>query len=491
MRLQYKVTLFIFSVLIVIGIAGAVAMLYFQRQAAESQFEKSSIAIASAVNEQLVHAMLEADRDNIQHTVELLTSREYINEVIIVSTDLKIFASGDPSEIGKIRNDEEFIRALESGELVVRTETRYGQDELCVIYPVMNQPDCYSCHDSRDKFLGAIEIGVERGGLIDQLKEQTVIMLLIGGITFVAVGGLLALMFRSAVVKPLSKIASAARKISQGDFSARANINTKDEVGMMALTFNEMARQIEQYAIVLEDSKRQLEQGVQERTQQLQQMATVRGQLLERLISAQEEERRRIARELHDEAGQALAMIMLDLARTRDSLPSDATEAKERVSRSRSLVEQTLTELRKVIYELRPEVLDTLGLVPALRSYIKSRLQAKNIKVQLHFLELKDRLLPEVEITLFRVIQEAITNILRHSGASMVEVRLAIKNSTIIATVADNGTGFDVEAAFEAPDSWGLRGIRERLTVVGGELDIESKAGYGTRIEVRIPLGGV
>ncbi len=491
MRLQYKVTLFIFSILLVIGIIGATVMLHFQRQAAESQFEKSSIAIASALNQLLVHTMLEADPENIQHTVELIASREHINEVTIVSTDLKVFASGSPSDVGKIRNEEEFLRALESGELVTRTETRYGQDELYVIYPVMNQPGCYSCHGSESKVLGAIEIGVKREGLIVQLEEQTAIMVLIGGITFIALGGLLALMFRSAVVSPLSNIASTARKISQGDFSARAEIKTKDEVGLMAHTFNEMAKQIQQYAMVLEDSKKQLEQRVQRRTQQLQQMATVRGQLLERLISAQEEERRRIARELHDEAGQALTMIMMDLARTRDSLPSDATEAKKRVSRSRSLAEQTLAELRKLIHELRPEVLDELGLVPALRSYIKSRLQAENIKAKLNLPELKDRLPPEVEITLFRVIQEAITNILRHSGASMVEVKLAIKNSTIIATVIDNGTGFDVEAAFEAPESWGLRGIRERVTVVGGELNMESKAGYGTRLEVKIPLGSV
>ncbi len=161
------------------------------------------------------------------------------------------------------------------------------------------------------------------------------------------------------------------------------------------------------------------------------------------------------------------------------------------MSLSRSLAEQTLAELRKLIHELRPEVLDELGLVPALRSYIKSRLQAESIKFQLNLPQLKDRLPPEVEITLFRVIQEAITNILRHSGASMVEVELAMKGSTIIATVIDNGSGFDVQAAFEAPDSWGLQGIRERVTLVGGELSLESKAGYGTRLEVRIPLGGV
>jgi signal transduction histidine kinase len=210
--------------------------------------------------------------------------------------------------------------------------------------------------------------------------------------------------------------------------------------------------------------------------------------LLERLISAQEEERRRIARELHDEAGQALTMIMMDLSRAMGALPSEAEEAKERLSQSRRLTEQTLDELRKLIYDLRPEVLDQLGLIPALRSYAKSRLEAENIKTTFHFEGLKERLSPQVETTLFRIIQEAVTNIIRHASASNVSVDVVRKYSFVAATIIDDGKGFDVEAALEAPESWGLRGIRERVAVVGGDLSIESKPLQGTRIRFEIPL---
>jgi signal transduction histidine kinase len=489
MKLQYKVTLFIFLLLLVIGVVGAMAMLQLQRQSAISQFEESALTLAQTLSDSLQHDMLDANsRARIQDAVQRIAAGNNINEVVIFSNTQNIYASGESSEIGETRTDREIARALSSGETITRTEEQYGESELCVIIPIETQPECISCHGSQAKILGAIEIGLDVEPLNEQIKEQTLIMALIGGLTFAAIGGALALMFKSEVVNPLSQLAASARRIAQGDFSARAELDRKDEVGMVAHTFNEMAEQVEQQTRALEDSKRDLEQRVQERTEQVQQMAAVRGQLLERLISAQEEERKRVARELHDEAGQALSMIMLDLARTRDSLPSDAKEARQRLSQSRSLAEQTLADLRRMIYELRPEVLDQLGLVPALRSYVKSRLEAENMKVQLHFPQLNDRLAPLVEITLFRVIQEATTNISRHSGASVVNIEVVMKDSTVIATIEDNGKGFDVEAAFKAPESWGLRGIRERVAVIGGELNIESQIEHGTRLQVRLPL---
>ena len=247
---------------------------------------------------------------------------------------------------------------------------------------------------------------------------------------------------------------------------------------------------VEQHASALEVSKRELEETIQERTQQLQKTVKIRGQLLERLISAQEEERHRVARELHDEAGQSLSAIMLDLARAIDELPKEAAEAKQTLLHSRSLAAQTLAELRKLIDDLRPEVLDQLGLAPALRSYVKSHLEAKDIKVQLSLSGLKDRLPSRMEITLFRIIQEAITNVVRHSGASMVNIQVAVTNSLVTATIEDNGRGFDVEAALQASESWGLHGIRERVSVVGGQLSIESEPGQGTRIRFQIHLEG-
>ncbi len=491
MRLQYEITLFIFVILLVVGIAGAAVMLRFQQQAAIAQYEESAMTVAEMFRENLEHEMTEVDQGHIQEVVTRLASKDIINELVIVSAERKVFASGDVSEIGSTRYDPEIARALSSGETIIRTEKQYGRDELCVIMPVLNKPECQSCHGAEKEILGVIEVGLNRSSIDDQIRNQILIMALIGGLTFIAVGAALAFMLRSAVMNPLSKLAASASRLARGDFSARAEVERKDEVSMVARTFNDMAERVEQYASALEESKTELEQRVEERTRQVQQLAVVRGQLLERLISAQEEERRRVARELHDEAGQSLTMLMTGIGKAIDSLPDGATEASEELSHSRSLAAQTLAELRKLIYDLRPEVLDQLGLVPALRSYVKSHLDTGKIKLQLNFSGVKERLSPEVEITLFRIIQEAVTNIVRHAEASVVKIEVAAKDSMATTIIEDNGKGFNVEAAFESPESWGLRGMRERVTIVGGKLSIESRAGGGTRLKLQIPLESV
>ena len=491
MNLQYKITLSIFVILLVIGVAGATVMVHLQRQTAAARFKESAVSLVHMVHGTLEHDMLEGGQANIQDAIGRIASGTLINKVVILSNTQRVYASGDSSEIGQTRNDETIARALASGEVMASTEKQHGRDELRVVMPVVNKPACQGCHGAETRVIGAIAVSLNRRPIDDQIKSQLMIMAWIGGLTFLGVGAAMAFLIRSGVVNPLSRLAASARRLAQGDFSARTDVTRKDEVGMLARTFNQMAEQVEQYALALEDSKRDLEKRVQERTREVQQMAAVRGQLLNRLISAQEEERRRVARELHDEAGQSLTMIMTDLARAVDTLPDSAVEAREKLSRSRSLAAQTLAELRKLIYDLRPEVLDQLGLVPALRSYVRSRLESENIEVRLNFSGMNEPVSPQVEITLFRVIQEAITNIVRHAGASRVNIQLSARDAVVTAIIEDNGRGFDVEAAFQSPESWGLRGIRERAAVVGGRLNMESKVGKGTRIKLQIPLDGV
>ncbi|MEE8412973.1 MAG: histidine kinase [Dehalococcoidales bacterium] len=489
-KLQYRIILLVFGILLVIGIVGGVAMLYLQRQATVADFTESTITLAAVLRDSLERDMLLADREHVQQSVVLMASREPVNKVTIFSNKQRVFASSETSMIGQIMDGEAIALALTSGETITRFDNRDESDNLYVIFPIMNKPECYGCHDSEQNIRGVIEIGMDSGILDKRLREQTLIMVVIAGVTFVIVGGGLTYMLRSTVVNPILKLIASARRIAGGDFSARVEVQREDEVGIMARSFNEMVEQVEQHAKALEDSKKELEETVQERTEQLQKTVGIRGQLLERLISAQEEERRRVARELHDEVGQALSAIMMDLARAIDSLPSEAADAKQGLLHSRSLAAQTLTELRKLIYDLRPEVLDQLGLAPALRSYVKSRLEATDIEVRFSFSGLEDRLPSRMELTLFRIIQEATTNVVRHSGASMVNIKVSATNSRVTATIEDDGSGFDVEAALQAPESWGLRGIRERVGAVGGQLSIKSKPGQGTRIRFQIPLEG-
>lgn len=465
-------------------------MLYLQRQTTVAHFTESTVALAAMLRDSLERDMLLANREHVQDSVTLMALRKPVNDVTILSNQRKVYASSETSVIGEIRDDESISQVFTSGKTVTGVENRYGNKSLYVIFPVWNKPDCYSCHGSASEILGAIEIGVDSHMLDRQIQEQTLTMAVIAGVTFVIVGGVLTYVLRSAVANPMSKLAASARRIAGGDLSARVEIERDDEVGMVGRSFNEMAEQVEQHAQALEVSKKELEETVQERTRQLQETVGIRGQLLESLISAQEEERHRVARELHDEVGQALSAIMMDLARAIDGLPDEAAEAKQKLTQSRALAAQTLAELRKLIYDLRPEVLDQLGLAPALRSYVKSRLEAQDIKARLSFSGLENRLPSRMEITLFRIIQEATTNVVRHSGASMVSIKVSATDSRVEAVIQDNGQGFDVAAALQASESWGLRGIRERVNVVGGQLSIESTPGKGTRIRFQVPLEG-
>ncbi len=467
----------VWGVLIVFGLIGSGTVLYLERQATVAHFKESTTTLAAALADTIKRDMLMGDREHIQESVTQMASRSPITGVSIVSSDQRVYVAAGPETVSDVKNNPEIVRALSSTGGTDQAQSRYTPQNLFVAFPVENMPACHTCHGDQKTILGAIEIARDTTPLGAQSREQTLIMAAMAGLTFVSVSTVLGLMLRSAVVKPLANVADSAGRIARGDLTARVKVVREDEVGTLATAFNDMAENLEQHA-----------RALQERTAQLQQMAGMRGQLLDQVISAQEEERRRLARELHDEIGQALSSIMLDLARAIDGLPQDAVEARERLAESRAIAAQTLGELRKVIYDLRPEVLDQLGLVPAIRSYVKSHLEARNTKVSLSFQGIKGRLQQNTETTLFRVIQEAITNVIRYAEATSVKIHITVRNSVVIASVEDDGKGFDVEAAFKKAGSWGLRGLSERAATVGGKLSIESHPGEGTRVKFEIPL---
>lgn len=197
-----------------------------------------------------------------------------------------------------------------------------------------------------------------------------------------------------------------------------------------------------------------------------------------RALTAQEQERRRVARELHDEVGQALTAVLLQLERAeRDS---DGA-ARERVREAREATRATLEEVRAIARGLRPEALDDLGLASALRALC---IEAERSGVTVHRkIAAEVALGPETEVVVYRVAQEAITNALRHSGAEAIDVVLAGDQHGVLLTVRDDGRGF----VGEPSDGAGLRGMRERALLAGGRLDVSAVPGHGTDVTLRLP----
>jgi two-component system sensor histidine kinase UhpB len=212
--------------------------------------------------------------------------------------------------------------------------------------------------------------------------------------------------------------------------------------------------------------------------------------LTERVISAQEEERKRIARGVHDDTGQALSTLIICLERMQALVPSDAAELAQRLAATREIATRTLEDLRALVYGLRPTMLDDLGLAPAIRWYARSQLEEAGTQLVLLLPDGSARATPEVETTLFRIAQEAVNNIKRHAAAHRVTIELGETPGWLELRVEDDGRGFDVARAAEEAlrlRRFGLIGIKERVDLVGGSMVVESRPGRGSRLLARIP----
>jgi signal transduction histidine kinase len=203
------------------------------------------------------------------------------------------------------------------------------------------------------------------------------------------------------------------------------------------------------------------------------------------ILNAQEAERSRIARELHDETGSALSAVLLGLTAI-DQAPT-RLEARLASAALRETARTTLENVARMAFELRPPVLDQLGLAPALKDLSRGLAEQGGPAVELNLdLATAERLPPKVETALFRIIQEALTNVVKHADANTVQITLARQTRSVVLTVDDDGRGFSLAQA--RADHFGLVGMRERTASVNGALDIESKPGAGTRLTVKMPL---
>jgi signal transduction histidine kinase len=203
-----------------------------------------------------------------------------------------------------------------------------------------------------------------------------------------------------------------------------------------------------------------------------------------RVVAAQEEERKRLARELHDETGQALTSILLGLKPLEASAADD--ESRAAVAALRELVVATLQNVRRIAVELRPSALDDFGLVPALERLVDTFREQTEMRVDLESNLGEERLHADVETTVYRIVQEALTNVVKHSEAAQISILLTRRSRSLVVVVEDDGTGFD--SASIGNDGLGVLGMRERVGLVGGRLTIESARGKGVTLAAEIPL---
>ena len=290
-------------------------------------------------------------------------------------------------------------------------------------------------------------------------------------VAFVTIGWLVSVALNFVLLqfafRPLMDLGKIMNRVQAGERSLRAPLTGVDpQADQLASTFNMMLEAID-------EANRQ------------------RAMLI---INAQEEERKRVARELHDETSQILTSLLISLAILDESITSQ--QARDRIAETRQLAHQTLHAIRDLCLDLRPSALDDLGLLPALHWYIKEYQQKCALEVDFQASGFKERLPAELETVLYRIVQEALTNAARHAQAQKVMVRLEESKHEIHAIVSDNGSGFDAEKVKKMPGAgqehgWGLVGMHERASLLNGHLTITSRPEQGTTIDVSIPLHSI
>ena len=313
---------------------------------------------------------------------------------------------------------------------------------------------------------GVVHLGLSENRLhatINRVTRQIIFSAAL--VALVGVAAAIALTW--ILTRPVLALVKTAQAVGRGDLQARAPRLADDEIGKLAQAFNQMVTDLQasQKAVREKEAARTL--------------------LLEKLITAQEEERKRIARELHDGIGQALISLMVEMKMA--SQLDDVAKLHEKNEELREAVAETLEQVRLLSRELRPSALDDLGLEAALRVFVDEFTQLyPHIHVDLHC-ELTDRLPPAVAITFYRIIQEAMTNAARHSGGDTISVLVSQRAGRVRAIIEDNGRGFDVEAARRSGRSVGIHAMSERAELLGGDIHIESSE-EGVSVFVEAPL---
>ncbi|HIJ78116.1 MAG: histidine kinase [Desulfobulbaceae bacterium] len=315
------------------------------------------------------------------------------------------------------------------------------------------------------------KLGSLRVGITDLHARPRVYSLIhslaLGTIGVIILAILLSIILTGLITKPIDRLSKATCAIRKGDYNTIVNYSCQDEVGNLIEAFNIMAAQ--------------LKRAAKERLQK----DHLRSNFITQIIATQEEERKRIARELHDQTGQALVSFMLMLKMLEQA--NSQEEINNGIKQLKVVLSEEMENIHHMAIELRPSVLDDMGIEAAIGLYVDQFKQKHNIDIKLTIIGFDDnRPAPHVEISIYRIIQEALINVLRHAKAKKIKIILEWRDTDIRGIVEDDGVGFNTDGRDKG--RLGLYGMEERSRLLGGTFRIESEPEGGTLVLFSIPF---
>src|SRR5574340_460078 len=484
--LRARVTLGIALTLVVI-LGAYTAFEYFRvRSDLLNQLSTMASYNGQLIEDTLQHAMLTSNFEDVQQILNTVGKNQNFRVVYLLNPGGTIIFAPTGQNTG-IRLDNtnptclpchSLPAAKRPGSVVLSAED--GQRVFRSMQPIENSRECSKCHDPQQPLIGLlltdIYVAPFEASLNADLRENLIWAFAAIIIIILVVN----LIMARLVISPLEKVTAALTRFGGGERRLQLAHDRDDEIGQLETDFNRMVQQIEAEEV-----------GNSTLSESLRQQTLRQQELLKRLMDAQEGERKRIARELHDELGQSLTGLALQSERMEQIITTDPDLACEQLTQTRELIGKTTQQMYELILALRPSVLDDLGWAAALRSLARRVLPSDRFAFSLDASRLPGRLPPSVEIALYRIFQEALSNVIKHSQADRVDITLAQQNGFFEGEIRDNGQGFDPKSFdLEAGShrGLGLLGIQERASQCGGTVEIDSQPGRGTRLLVRIPL---
>ena len=416
-----------------------------------TELQRRGVSITKGIVGESIHPVLTEDMVGLQILInDRKTSDKDIEYIFILDSQGEVlahtFGEGFPIDLkdaNTVGSGQHSIQPLVTEEGVI----------LDIAVPIL------------EGGAGVVHVGVSEKPVKESVANT--IRLIVGMIiAALVVGSGGAAVLAAVITKPILELAEAAKAVGGGDLQHKVRVRTQDEIGQLGVAFNEMITE-----------RKRAEEMAKQMVQRLQALS-------HRLVEIQEAERRHIARELHDEIGQALTGLRLFLEMDAH-LSADAVRT--RLDEAQALVDDLVDQVRDLSLDLRPAMLDHLGLLPALLWHFERYTDQTDVRVTFEHTGLDERFAPDAETAIYRIVQEALTNVARHAGVSEVMVRVWSTRGMLGVQIEDQGIGFDPDVALSSVASSGLSGIRERVALLDGQLTIESIPGSGARLTAELP----
>ncbi len=441
--------------------------------------------IEEALRHEIIANTIATHFDTPPGILDTTTENDDFRVAYLLDTEGNIlFAPGGVGVGAQLSNDEPECApchrlAEEERPASIVVETEGGERVFRSMIPLENTPECAECHEGSEPLallMTDTPLTALEATLAADFRENLLWLASAVLISVIVVNVAL----NRLVLDRLHRLTQALTGFGHGRHDLRLPEDEPDEIGQLAEAFNEMGRHVE-----AEEVENRL------LSEDLRQQSALRGQLLERLITAQEDERKRFAREIHDELGQAMGGLALQAEVLQRLLPAHDEKAQAQLAQIKALITSTTDSMYDMILALRPSALDDLGLAAALRAHADRALAHTDIQFEMDTTEFYGRLPSEMEIALYRIFQEALSNVIRHASAKHIRFVLAQRDGWFEGRIEDDGRGFnpdDIHGDGAETRGLGLLGIKERVSQFGGELEIESTYGSGCCLCIRLPL---